>query len=40
MTTLLILFLPVFIVGGLVYLFITLGDSIVTAAVDWVTRRD
>lgn len=40
MQTLFVLLLPVFIVGGLLYLFVTLGDAIVTAATDWLNRHE
>lgn len=40
MILLLLLFLPAFIAAGLLYLLVTLGDAITTAATDWMQESD
>lgn len=39
MLTLFVLFLPAFLAAGLLYVFMTLGDAVVSAATDWVGDR-
>lgn len=39
MLSIFVLFLPAFIAAGLLYLLMTLGDAVVSAAVDWVDDR-
>lgn len=40
MVLMLVLFLPMFIAAGLLYLLVTLGDAVTTAATDWVESSD
>jgi len=40
MDLLFLLFIPAFVVAGLLYLFMTMGDAIVSAARDWLDGND
>ncbi len=39
MMTLMILLLPAFVASGVLYVLMTMGDAIVSAATDWVESR-
>lgn len=36
MLSLLVLLMPLFVAAGLLYLFMTMGDAVVSAATDWI----
>lgn len=38
MDVVLVLLLPAFVAAGLIYLFIVMGEAVVTAVSDWVKR--
>lgn len=39
MMSLLVLMLPAFAAAGILYVLMTMGDAVVSAAVDWVETR-